>query len=65
VVERTLIVDTKCVEAFAPAHDAQMIDYLNITGLDIALLLNFKTWPLGKRRILRPGFKINPSKSPP
>jgi GxxExxY protein len=64
VVERALIVDAKCVDAFAPVHDAQMIGYLNITGLDIALLLNFKTWPLGKRRILLPGFQINPSHPP-
>ena len=62
VIERTLIVDAKCVESFLPVHDAQMIGYLNITGLDIALLLNFKTWPLGKRRILRPGFQQH---SPP
>lgn len=30
--------------------------YLNITGLDIGLLLNFKSWPLGKKRIIRPGY---------
>jgi GxxExxY protein len=64
VVERTLIVDAKCVDAFAAVHDAQMIGYLNITGLDVALLLNFKTWPLGKRRIVRPGFQLKHS-SPP
>jgi len=65
VVEKTLIVDAKCVDAFAPAHDAQMIGYYNISGLDIALLLNFKAWPLGKRRILRPGFAQNDSDPPP
>lgn len=57
IVEDTLIVETKCVESFVPAHDAQMIGYLNITDLDIGLLLNFKVWPLGKRRIIKPGFK--------
>lgn len=61
VVEKSLIVDAKCVESFLPVHDAQMIGYLNITGLNIALLLNFKDWPLGKRRILRPGFQLNPT----
>lgn len=61
VIEKTLIVDAKCVESFLPVHDAQMIGYLNITGLDVALILNFKTWPLGKRRILRPGFQLHPS----
>lgn len=65
VIEEKLIVDAKCVESFLPVHDAQMIGYLNITGLDIALLLNFKTWPLGKRRILRPSYQIKPTPTPP
>ena len=56
VVENKIIVDTKCVESFTLTHDAQMLGYLNITGLDLALLLNFKVWPLGKRRVLRPNF---------
>ncbi len=53
VVDGKVIVDPKCVTAFTPAHDAQMLGYLNITRLDLALLLNFKVWPLGKRRIVR------------
>ena len=64
VVENSVIVDTKCVDSFTSTHDAQMLGYLNITGLDIALLLNFKTWPLGKKRILRSGFKTNLPHSP-
>ena len=60
VVENSIIVDTKCVESFNAAHESQMLGYLNITGLDIALLLNFKVWPLGKKRIIRPGY---PTKS--
>ncbi len=54
VIENTLIVDTKCVQAFSPSHEAQIIGYLNITKLEVGLLLNFKTWPLGKRRLFRP-----------
>lgn len=57
VVESTVIVDAKCVQAFTPSHEAQMLGYLNITGLDLALLLNFKAWPLGKKRIIRPGYQ--------
>jgi GxxExxY protein len=60
VVEKTLIVDAKCVESFTSLHEAQMIGYLSITGLDVALLLNFKTWPLGKKRVIRPGYQPNP-----
>ena len=53
VVDEKVIVDPKCVACFTPAHEAQMLGYLNITGLEVALLLNFKEWPLGKRRIIR------------
>lgn len=60
VIENTVIVDAKCVESFNDIHTAQIMGYLNITGLDIGLLLNFKSWPLGKRRIIRPGHKSNP-----
>ena len=57
VVENSVIVDAKYVDAFCPAHEAQMLGYLSITGLDVALLLNFKNWPLGKKRIIRPGYQ--------
>jgi len=57
VVEHAVIVDTKVVDAFTSAHEAQMLGYLGITGLDVALLLNFKTWPLGKKRIIRQGYR--------
>jgi hypothetical protein len=30
-----------------------MLGYLAITDLDLGLLLNFKTIPLGKKRIIR------------
>lgn len=52
IVEKKVIADAKCVEAFTSAHEAQMLGYLNLTGLDLALLLNFKVWPLGKKRIV-------------
>lgn len=63
VVENSVIVDAKNVDAFSPAHEAQMLGYLGITGLDVALLLNFKTWPLGKKRIIRPGYEPKPPNS--
>jgi GxxExxY protein len=61
VVEDTLILDAKCVSTIAPIHEAQMIGYLSITGLDVGLLLNFKAWPLGKRRFIRPGYLQEPA----
>ena len=42
IVNDTVIVDPKVVSAFNETHIAQMLGYLNITGLKTALLLNFK-----------------------
>ena len=53
IVEDLVIVDTKCVSMFTDIHSSQILGYLNITGLDVGLLLNFKSWPLGKRRVIR------------
>ena len=51
LVENTLIVDTKVVTSFNDSHVAQMLGYLNITGFDTALLLNFKYAKLGIKRV--------------
>jgi len=49
----TVIVDPKVVACFTDTHIAQMLGYLNITGLDLALLLNFKNARLEWKRVLR------------
>ena len=54
IVNDAVIVDPKVVSCFTEAHVAQMIGYLNITGFDLALLLNFKNSRLEWRRVLRP-----------
>lgn len=51
VVEERLIVDPKVVSDFNESHIAQVLGYLNITGLKTALLLNFKYATLGIRRV--------------
>jgi GxxExxY protein len=43
IVDNTLIVDPKVVTCFTETHIAQMIGYLNIAGLDLALLITLKT----------------------
>ncbi len=53
IVDGLVIVDTKVVSAFNDSHVAQMIGYLNITGLSLALLLNFKNVKLDWKRIVR------------
>ncbi|MBY0524806.1 MAG: GxxExxY protein [Gemmataceae bacterium] len=53
VVDELVIADPKVVTAFNDTHQAQMIGYLNITGLKLALLLNFKNARLEWKRIVR------------
>ena len=53
IVDDTVIVDPKVVSAFNEAHTAQMIGYLAISQLDLALLLNFKSVRLEWKRIVR------------
>ncbi|HZE57225.1 MAG TPA: GxxExxY protein [Chthoniobacterales bacterium] len=53
IVDSSIIVDPKVVSAFNEAHVAQMIGYLNITGLELALLLNFKNARLDWKRVVR------------
>ena len=54
IVDDTVIVDPKVVACFTETHVAQMIGYLNITGLELALLINFKNARLEWKRVLRP-----------
>ncbi|MEJ1973915.1 MAG: GxxExxY protein [Lacunisphaera sp.] len=42
IVNDLVIVDPKVVEHFASSHVAQMVGYLAIINLRLALLLNFK-----------------------
>jgi GxxExxY protein len=49
-----VIVDPKVVACFTDTHVAQMIGYLNVTGLDLAVLINFKNARLEWKRVLRP-----------
>lgn len=53
LVDDKIIVDAKVVEAFNSAHLAQMQGYLAITGLQLAILLNFKHDELRWKRVIR------------
>lgn len=53
IVDDKVIADPKVVTAFNETHTAQMLGYLNITGLEVALLLNFRESKLQWKRIVR------------
>jgi GxxExxY protein len=54
IVDDRVIVELKAVERFAPIHLAQAISYLRLTGLRVALLVNFNVPVLkaGIRRVV-------------
>lgn len=53
IVGNAVIVDPKVVTEFNDQHIAQMLGYLSITGLEVALLLNFKHAKLEWKRVTR------------
>jgi len=53
MVDGKVIADPKVVSAFNDTHLAQMLGCLNITGLEVALLLNFKEATLTWKRVVR------------
>ena len=63
IVDGKVIVDPKVVTAFNDTHVAQMLGYLNITGLQVALLLNFKESRLDWKRVVNERRKA--SEGPP
>lgn len=53
ILDNTFIVDTKVVSEFNETHITQMIGYLAITDLKLALLLSFKNIELNWKRVVR------------
>lgn len=43
IVEMQVILELKSVEALAPVHSKQLLNYLRLSGLKVGLLLNFNT----------------------
>ena len=58
IVDGKVITDPKVVTAFNDTHVAQMLGYLNITGLQVALLLNFKESKLSWQRVVNERRKL-------
>jgi GxxExxY protein len=54
VVERSLILEIKAIERITPVHEAQMLTYLRLSGIQVGLLMNFNSIALrhGLRRFV-------------
>jgi GxxExxY protein len=54
LVENQIILELKSVKELHPAHEAQLINYLKATGLEVGLLINFGERVEIKRKVLTP-----------
>ena len=41
IVDKRLLLEVKAVDQLAAVHDAQLLSYLKLTGLNVGLLINF------------------------
>lgn len=52
IVNERVLVELKCVEKLAPIHTSQVVTYLRLCGLHVALLMNFNV-PFLREGIVR------------
>jgi len=52
IVENKIIVELKTVEKIEKIHEAQLLNYLKATGLQVGLLVNFKHSKAGIKRFV-------------
>jgi GxxExxY protein len=51
VVNQLVILELKATQTVAPAHEAQLVNYLKATQIEVGLLFNFGLKPAVKRRV--------------
>lgn len=57
MVNDVVVVELKAAENLIPEHEAQLVNYLRGTDLEVGLLLNFGKEPQFKRKVLTKEFK--------
>ncbi len=63
LVEDVVLLELKAARAIEPAHDAQLINYLRATDIEVGLLLNFGPKPGFKRLAYDNSRKLRPRSS--
>ena len=56
-VENCVIVEIKAAEGLIEEHEAQLINYLKATNIEVGLLLNFGKQPTFKRKVFSNSYK--------
>lgn len=59
LVEDSVIVEVKAAKSLAEEHEAQLVNYLKATTIEVGLLINFGREPNFKRKIFENRFKKN------
>ena len=59
IVNDLLIVELKCCKSLVPEHQAQLINYLKVSGLPVGLLVNFGHQRLEYKRLEHPDMFIS------
>ncbi len=67
IVENKVIIELKAAEDLIEVHEAQLVNYIKATDIEVGLLLNFGKEAQYKRKVLSNEFKkhrqsISPSK---
>ncbi len=66
LVENIILLELKCVRVFEPVHEAQLLNYLKATEIEVGILLNFGPFPRFRRLLFdneRKKIRENPCKS--
>ena len=64
LVEKTVVVELKALEALHPIHEAQLLTYLKVGGWPVGLLINFNV-PVLKQGIKRIVLNYQDPSAPP
>lgn len=57
IVEEKVIIELKAAEGLINEHEAQLLNYLKATNIEVGLLLNFGKSPQFKRMIFENTYK--------
>jgi GxxExxY protein len=64
LVEDCVILELKAAEQLAPEHEAQLLNYLKGSSIDVGLLFNFGPKPQFRRKVFETA-RLRPPASPP